>query len=161
MTRCEHIIWLAVNRMARCDFLGFWVLRVMGLVGVCDAESIWTMPVVTVLDSFLKMIILVENYRLRFKISGSGPAGTLDSPFTTRFRRLVRFWTDTLCSPGVTLGHVTASMARLCHTCVLLCGCVPLCTDVLCCCVLLCWCVLYCCVDVYLCVFTGSCPLFW
>ena len=31
------------------------------------------MPVVTVLDSFLKMFILVENCRLRFKISGSGP----------------------------------------------------------------------------------------
>ena len=96
------------------------------------------MPVVTVLDSFLKMFILVGNCRLRFKISGSGPAGTLDTPFPTRFERLVRFWTDTLCSPGVTLGHVTASMARLCHTCVLLCGCVTLCT--------------MCCVDVYCCV---------
>ena len=99
------------------------------------------MPVVTVLDSFLKTIILVENYRLRFKISGSGPAGTPDTPFTTRFRRLVRFWTDTLCPPGVTLGHVTASMARLCHTCVLLCGCVHSCTM---CCV-----AVYCCVDVF------------
>ena len=110
------------------------------------------MPVVTVLDSFLKMIILVENYRLRFKISGSGPAGTPDTPLTERLRRLVRFWTDTLCSPGVTLGHVTASMARLCHTCVLLCGCVTLCTM---CCVAVycCVCVLYCCVDVYIYVF--------
>ena len=25
MTRCEECVWLAVNRMARCDFLGFWV----------------------------------------------------------------------------------------------------------------------------------------
>ena len=57
------------------------------------------MPVVTVLDSFLKMIILVENYRLRFKISGSGPAGTLDSPLSARFRRLIRFWT--VRYPGV------------------------------------------------------------
>ena len=99
------------------------------------------MPVVTVLDSFLKTIILVENYRLRFKISGSGPAGTLDPPLSARFGRLVRFWTDTLCPPGVTLGHVTASMARLCHTCVLMCCCVLMC---MCCCV-----DVYCCVDVF------------
>ena len=70
------------------------------------------MPVVTVLDSFLKMIILVRNYRLRFKISGSGPAGTLDTPLSARFERLVRFWTDTLCPPGVTLDHVTASIGK-------------------------------------------------
>ena len=102
------------------------------------------MPVVTVLDSFLKMIILVENYRLRFKISGSGPAGTLDPPFTARFERLVRFWTDTLCPPGVTLGHVLASMARLWGSCILLCCVYIVCTYVyvLCeyvlCCVVVC-----------------------
>ena len=112
------------------------------------------MPVVTVLDSFLKTIILVRNYRLRFKISGSGPAGTLDTPLSARFERLVRFWTDTLCPPGVTLDHVTASMARLCHTCVDVC-CVLLCTMclyVLCTsvwvCAMLCCVVLICCVSV-------------
>ena len=85
------------------------------------------MPVVTVLDSFLKMIILVRNYRLRFKISGSGPAGTLNTPLSTRFGRLVRFWTDTLCPPCVTQGHAVAQVATLCHTCVDVC-CVLLCT---------------------------------
>ena len=94
------------------------------------------MPVVTVLDSFLKTIILVENYRLRFKISGSGPAGTLDSPLTARFGRFIRFWTDTLCPPCVTQGHAVALVATLCHTCVdvccVLCACM--------CCVLLCMC---------------------
>ena len=85
------------------------------------------MPVVTVLDSFLKTIILVENYRLRFKISGSGPTGTLDSPLSARFGRLVRFWTDTLCPPCVTVGHAVALVATLCHTCVDVC-CVLLCT---------------------------------
>ena len=94
------------------------------------------MPVVTVLESFLKMIILVENYRLRFKISGSGPAGTLDPPLSARFRRLVRFWTDTLCPPGVTLGHVLASEARL-HTAVL---CVGMCALLLCMCMCVCVC---------------------
>ena len=112
------------------------------------------MPVVTVLDSFLKMIILVENYRLRFKISGSGPAGTLDTPLSARFERLVRFWTDTLCPPCVTVGHAVALVATGCHTCVDVC-CVLLCTMclyVLCTgvwvCAMLC-CVLYCCVDVF------------
>ena len=99
------------------------------------------MPVVTVLDSFLKMIILVENYRLRFKISGSGPAGTLDTPLSARFERLVRFWTDTLCPPGVTLGHAVALVATVCHTCVDVCDTVSLCA-MLCCAV-------YCCVDVF------------
>ena len=115
------------------------------------------MPVVTVLDSFLKMIILVRNYRLRFKISGSGPAGTPDTPLSARFERLVRFWTDTLCPPGVTLDHVTASMARLCHTCVDVC-CVLLCTMclyVLCTsvwvCAMLCCVVLICCVSMCFC----------
>ena len=101
------------------------------------------MPVVTVLDSFLKTIILVRNYRLRFKISGSGPTGTLHIPFEARSTRLIRFWTDTLCPPGVTLDHVLASMARLCHTCVDMCYAVLLCTDMyvlLCCSVLLCVC---------------------
>ena len=99
------------------------------------------MPVVTVLDSFLKTIILVENYRLRFKISGSGPSGTLDTPFTARFGRLIRFWTDTLCPPCVTVGHAVALVATLCHTCV----------DVCCiyCCVLMCCVAVYCCVDVF------------
>ena len=108
------------------------------------------MPVVTVLDSFLKTIILVRNYRLRFKISGSGPSGTLDTPLSARFERLVRFWTDTLCPPCVTQGHAVALVATLCHTCVDVC-CVLLCTVclyVLCtavyvfcmCCVLLCMC---------------------
>ena len=115
------------------------------------------MPVVTVLDSFLKTIILVENYRLRFKISGSGPAGTLDSPFTARFERLVRFWTDTLCPPGVTLGHVLASMARLWGSCILLCCVYHVCTYVcvLCTgvwvCAMLCCVVLICCVSVCFC----------
>ena len=106
------------------------------------------MPVVTVLDSFLKTIILVRNYRLRFKISGSGPTGTLDSPLSARFRRLVRFWTDTLCPPCVTQGHAVALVATLCHTCVDVC-CVLLCTVclyVLCTCVGMCYAVL-CCVD--------------
>ena len=112
------------------------------------------MPVVTVLDSFLKTIILVRNYRLRFKISGSGPSGTLDTPFTARFRRLVRFWTDTLCPPCVTQGHAVAQVATLCHTCVDVC-CVLLCTVclyVLCTdvwvCAMLCCVVLICCVSV-------------
>ena len=99
------------------------------------------MPVVTVLDSFLKCIILVENYRLRFKISGSGPAGTLDSPLSTRFERFIRFWTDTLCPPCVTVGHAVALVATLCHTCVDMCCAVSLCA-MLCCAV-------YCCVDVF------------
>jgi hypothetical protein len=85
------------------------------------------MPVVTVLDSFLKTIILVENYRLRFKISGSGPTGTLNTPLSARFGRLVRFWTTTLCPPCVTQGHAVALVATLCHTCVDVC-CVLLCT---------------------------------
>ena len=112
------------------------------------------MPVVTVLDSFLKTIILVENYRLRFKISGSGPTGTLNTPLSARFRRLVRFWTDTLCPPCVTVGHAVALVATLCHTCVDVC-CVLLCTVclyVLCTCVwvcaMLCCVVLICCVSV-------------
>ena len=111
------------------------------------------MPVVTVLDSFLKTIILVENYRLRFKISGSGPTGTLDSPFTTRFGRLVRFWTDTLCPPCVTQGHAVALVATLCHTCVDVC-CVLLCTM---CLYVLCTAVYVfcmCCVDVCIRVFS-------
>ena len=113
------------------------------------------MPVVTVLDSFLKTIILVRNYRLRFKISGSGPAGTLDSPLSARFERLVRFWTDTLCPPGVTLGHVLASMARLWGSCILLCCVYHVCTYV--CAVYwgvgMCYAVL-CCVDMLcICVF--------
>ena len=99
------------------------------------------MPVVTVLDSFLKTIILVENYRLRFKISGSGPAGTLDSPLSARFERLIRFWTATLCPPCVTVGHAVALVATVCHTCVDVCDTVSLCA-------MLC-CVLYCCVDVF------------
>ena len=110
------------------------------------------MPVVTVLDSFLKTIILVENYRLRFKISGSGPAGTLDSPFTARFRRLIRFWTDTLCPPCVTQGHAVAQVATQCHTCVDVC-CVLLCTV---CLYVLCTAVYVfcmCCVDVCIRVF--------
>ena len=115
------------------------------------------MPVVTVLDSFLKTIILVENYRLRFKISGSGPAGTLDPPLSARFERFIRFWTDTLCPPGVTLGHVLASEARM-HTAVL---CVRMCT----CCAYVYVCVLYLCVYVALCpfmfVFDGVLGLFW
>ena len=105
------------------------------------------MPVVTVLDSFLKTIILVENYRLRFKISGSGPSGTLDTPLSTRFGRLIRFWTDTLCPPCVTQGHAVALVATLCHTCVDVC-CVLLCTV---CLYVLCtdvWvCAMLCCVD--------------
>jgi hypothetical protein len=112
------------------------------------------MPVVPVLDSFLKTIILVENYRLRFKISGSGPAGTLDTPLSTRFERFIRFWTDTLCPPCVTVGHAVALVATLCHTCVDVC-CVLLCTVclyVLCTCVwvcaMLCCVVLICCVSV-------------
>ena len=95
------------------------------------------MPVVTVLDSFLKMIILVENYRLRFKISGSGPAGTLDSLFTARFERFIRFWTDTLCPPCVTVGHAVALVAIVCHTCVDVC-CIYCCVDVFCTAVLMC-----------------------
>ena len=99
------------------------------------------MPVVTVLDSFLKTINLVRNYRLRFKISGSGPAGTPDTPLSARFERLVRFWTDTLCPPGVTVTHAVALVAIVCHTCVDVCCAVPLCTrmyKLLCCSVLLC-----------------------
>ena len=110
------------------------------------------MPVVTVLDSFLKTIILVENYRLRFKISGSGPAGTLDSPLSTRFGRLIRFWTDTLCPPCVTVGHAVALVATLCHSCVDVC-CVLLCTV---CLYVLCTAVYVfcmCCVDVCIYVF--------
>ena len=99
------------------------------------------MPVVTVLDSFLKTIILVENYRLRFKISGSGPTGTLNTPLSARFGRFIRFWTDTLCPPCVTQGHAVALVATLCHTCVLLCCCVQVCIS---CCV-----AVYCCVDVF------------
>ena len=99
------------------------------------------MPVVTVLDSFLKTIILVRNYRLRFKISGSGPAGTLDSPLSARFERFIRFWTDTLCPPCVTVGHAVALVATVCHTCVDMCCAVSLCA-MLCCAV-------YCCVDVF------------
>ena len=172
VARCGVWLWLAVNPTYDSlwtEWLAVtsWVFGSkgwVGLVGVCDAESIWTMPVVTVLDSFLKMIILVWNYRLRFKISGSGPAGTLDPPFTARFERLVRFWTDTLCPPGVTLGHVTASMARWWGMCILLCSCVVLCT--MCCvAVLMCTAVLMCsvllCSAVLMCVFTGSCPYFW
>ena len=101
------------------------------------------MPVVTVLDSFLKMIILVRNYRLRFKISGSGPTGTLNTPFEARSTRLVRFWTATLCPPCVTVSHAVALVATVCHTCVDVCCAVPLCTrmyKLLCCSVLLCVC---------------------
>ena len=110
------------------------------------------MPVVTVLDSFLKTIILVRNYRLRFKISGSGPAGTLDSPLSARFGRLVRFWTATLCPPCVTVGHAVALVATVCHTCVDVCG-VLLCTM---CLYVLCTAVYVfcmCCVDVCIYVF--------
>ena len=98
------------------------------------------MPVVTVLDSFLKCIILVRNYRLRFKISGSGPAGTLNIPFEARFTRFIRFWTATLCPPCVTQGHAVALVATLCHTCVDVCCayCCVLCACM--CCVLLCMC---------------------
>ena len=99
------------------------------------------MPVVTVLTSFLKMIILVRNYRLRFEISGSGPAGTLNTPFEARSTRFIRFWTDTLCPPCVTVGHAVALVATVCHTCVDVLCCVPLCA-MLCCAV-------YCCVDVF------------
>ena len=95
------------------------------------------MPVVTVLTSFLKMIILVRNYRLRFKISGSGPAGTLHTPFEARSTRLIRFWTDTLCPPGVTVTHAVALVATVCHTCVDMCCAVLLCTGMY---VLLCVC---------------------
>ena len=101
------------------------------------------MPVVTVLTSFLKMIILVRNYRLRFKISGSGPTGTLHKPFEARSTRLIRFWTDTLCPPGVIVTHAVALVATVCHTCVDVCCCVLLCTrmyKLLCCSVLLCVC---------------------
>ncbi len=101
------------------------------------------MPVVTVLDSFLKTIILVRNYRLRFKISGSGPTGTLHIPFEARSTRLIRFWTDTLCPPGVTVTHAVALVAIVCHTCVDVCCAVLLCTrmyKLLCCSVLLCVC---------------------
>ena len=110
------------------------------------------MPVVTVLDSFLKTIILVENYRLRFKISGRGPTGTLNTPLSARFERLVRFWTDTLCPPCVTQGHAVAQVATLCHTCVDVC-CVLLCTV---CLYVLCTAVYVfcmCCVDVCIYVF--------
>jgi len=110
------------------------------------------MPVVTVLDSFLKCIILVRNYRLRFKISGSGPTGTLATPFEARFTRLVRFWTATLCPPCVTQGHAVAQVATVCHTCEDVLCCVPLCA-MLCCAVYCCVCVLYCCVDVCIRVF--------
>ena len=110
------------------------------------------MPVVTVLDSFLKCIILVRNYRLRFKISGSGPAGTLNIPFEARFGRLVRFWTDTLCPPCVTVGHAVALVATLCHTCVDVCCiyCCVLCAVLLCTAVYV-FCM--CCVDVCIYVF--------
>ena len=110
------------------------------------------MPVVTVLDSFLKTIILVENYRLRFKISGSGPTGTLNTPLSARFGRFIRFWTDTLCPPCVTVGHAVALVATLCHTCVDVC-CVLLCTM---CLYVLCTAVYVfcmCCVDVCIYVF--------
>ena len=110
------------------------------------------MPVVTVLDSFLKTIILVRNYRLRFKISGSGPAGTLDTPLSARFGRLVRFWTATLCPPCVTVGHAVAQVATLCHTCVDVC-CMYCCVLMCCVAVYCCVCVLYCCVDVCIRVF--------
>ena len=107
------------------------------------------MPVVTVLTSFLKMIILVRNYRLRFKISGSGPTGTLHIPFEARSTRLIRFWTDTLCPPGVIVTHAVALVATVCHTCVDVCDTVSLCA-MLCCavywCVGMCYAVL-CCVD--------------
>ena len=65
----------------------------------------------------------------------------------------------TLCPPGVTLGHVLASEARL-HTAVL---CVGMCALLLCMC--MCMCVLYLCVYVALCpfmfVFDGVLGLFW
>ena len=69
--------------------------------------------------------------------------GSLDTPFEARFERLIRFWTDTLCPPGVTVTHAVALVATVCHTCVDVCGAVLLCTDMyklLCCSVLLCVC---------------------
>ena len=69
----------------------------------------------------------------------------------------------TLCPPGVTLGHVLASEARM-HTAVL---CVGMCALLLCMCMCVCVyvCVLYLCVRVALCpfmfVFDGVLGLFW
>ena len=96
------------------------------------------MPVVTVLDSFLKMIILVENYRLRFKISGSGPVRhprpTIHSTVQKVGSVLDRYAVPTgrnagphPCIHGKTMPYLRTH--------------VLLCTDVyvlLCCCVLLC-----------------------
>ena len=61
----------------------------------------------------------------------------------------------TLCPPGVTLGHVLASMARCC---ILLC-CVYVCVRAVCCCVRVCVyvCVLYLCVYVALCSISVVC----
>ena len=98
------------------------------------------MPVVTVLDSFLKMFILVGNYRLRFKISGSGPVRhpgyTIDSTVQKVHSVLDRYAVLTGRNAGPRYSIHGKTMPHL-RTAVWLCD--PM-YYVLCCCVLLCWC---------------------
>ena len=98
------------------------------------------MPVVTVLDSFLKTIILVENYRLRFKISGSGPdrhpGYTIAHTVQKVGSILDRYAVLTGRNAGPRNSIHGKTMPHL-RTAVWLC---TLLYYVLCCCVLLCWC---------------------
>ena len=81
------------------------------------------MPVVTVLDSFLKTIILVENYRLRFKISGSGPVRhsgyTIDSTVRKVHSVLDHNAVPAVRNPGprCCLGCYTMPYLRRCVLC--------------------------------------------
>ena len=114
------------------------------VVGVCNAESILTMPVVTTLFRNLFDIIFTIFYGCRTVFNGVGPLLTLPAPFDVRFIWLIRFWTvhtladrDSLSEPSCPLCYtmyVLLCPGRLCS--MLLCWCV-LCA--LCVCAL-CWC---------------------
>ena len=112
-------------------------------VGVCMAESILTMPVVTTLFRNLFDIIFTIFYGCRTVFNGVGPLLTLPAPFDVRFIWLIRFCT--VPQPWQTAIHSVnhrAHCATLCHNCCArvacaLCSCVGVCC-VLCACVCIC-----------------------